>query len=36
MLDDDTLLNKTKLTSPDNDTQDKLSSLHLAAILAVW
>ena len=29
MLDDDTLLNKTKLTNPDNDTQDELTPLHL-------
>ena len=36
MLDDDTLLNKPQLTNPENNVEDKLTSLHLAAILAVW
>ncbi|CAB4020734.1 tetratricopeptide repeat 27, partial [Paramuricea clavata] len=34
MLDDDTLLNKPKLTDPDNNIQGPLTSLHLAAVLA--
>ncbi|XP_028396101.1 tetratricopeptide repeat protein 27-like [Dendronephthya gigantea] len=33
-LNDDTLLNKPKLTDGDNNLQEELSSLHLAAIVA--
>jgi hypothetical protein len=36
MLDDDTLLNKPKLTDRDNNIQGTLTSLHLAAVLATW
>ena len=36
VLNDDTLLDKPKLTDPDNNIQERLTSLHLASILAVW